>query len=155
LRDRAWFAPLPPTQGGRRPAIPDLWERARAFFGRMGRQVTDTFGTMRILSMRAILRRKEKRELMHLLLPAQKLARLCIVIEAATWLVMTPEGRKLLRETPKQSPPEQTRIPFQPTNTHVVSVPYPGWNTIARHRRPEPPLPAPNPEPEKDRFDPA
>ncbi len=145
---RPYYAPLPPAENGRLAPVPALWDRACEFMAQLMRHV----GATRDVARRWHIRRRDRREVMKLLSPVEKLVRCCLIIQAATWLLMTPEGRRMVREVPKQQPPEP-RKPFQKVQPHRITIPHPGWNTIAQMWRPETP-PPPKPEP-KDKSDPA
>lgn len=99
-----------------RPAprdTPSLWQRAKDMFGVMiekARAIAD-------LARRHHLSRQERREILIRLKPVEKLTRQLLIAEAATFLLMTPEGMKLRREarilalparTPSQPPPRKT-----------------------------------------------
>lgn len=85
-KPRSW----PPTSH----PVPTLWERARALFD----ATVSTIGSAFALAYRQSLRRTERRELLIRLAPVEKLVRTLLIIEAITFLLMTPEGRRLRRE---------------------------------------------------------
>lgn len=51
-------------------------------------------------------------DLMRRLVPLEHLVRLPVMVEAITFLIMTPEGRRRLRETPKTPFPEPRVAPL-------------------------------------------
>jgi hypothetical protein len=80
-----------------RPAprdTPSLWSRAKAMFGVM----LDKARTVTQLAVRWRLSRTERREILTRLKPVEKLTRQLIIAEAATFLLMTPDGMKLRRD---------------------------------------------------------
>ncbi len=86
--------PNPPSSGAapRLLSIPDLWERARVLFARLierGRAPR--------------LGREQRREILDWLHPVEGLVRTVLVAKAITWLMMTPQGRALMRPAPKAS----------------------------------------------------
>ena len=56
-----------------------------------------------------------------------------LMIEAITFLLMTPEGAKLRRETPKCTPPTPP-APKPKSAPHKITIAMPGWHTIAALR---------------------
>ena len=120
LRPRSW----PPT----RHDMPTLWERAKAMFAAMLAAITSVAD----LTRRACFRRKERRALATRLVPVEKLVRMLMMTEAATFLLMTPEGRRLREETPKIEPPAPPPPPVGvPRPSHQTRILMPGWQTIA------------------------
>jgi len=111
-KPRSW----PPTNH----PVPTLWERAQALFAVM----LATIGSIAELAARHALRRKERRELLIRLKPVEAIVRTLLLIEAVTYLLMTPSGQKLLRtakpcripEPPAPPPPPQSpaRTAFTP-----------------------------------------
>ncbi len=93
-----------------RPAprdTPTLWQRAREMFGVM----LERARTVTQLIVRHRLSRTERREILTRLKPVEKLTRELIITEAATFLLMTPDGMKLRREArimalPAREPPK-------------------------------------------------
>jgi hypothetical protein len=75
-------------------ALPDLWYRARELF----RHTLDTIGSALRLAWRQTLTRTERSELLIRLVPVEKIIRTLLVVEALTFLLMTPEGAKMRRE---------------------------------------------------------
>jgi hypothetical protein len=127
--------PLPVTEGGRLPSITVLWERAKMMFERVLKHAGSAAG----FSSRATVTRRDKTELLGWLQPVERTVRSCLIVKAVNFLLMTVEGRKLMRETPKDPMPERPQ-PEQslqpgPNSVGVTVIPYPGWNTIAQHRR--------------------
>ncbi len=121
--------PLPAALGGRLPAIPQLWERAKIMFARVIGHIGSTSG----LSRRWRLSRAEKKEVLGWLEPVEKLARSCLLVRALGFLMMTPEGRRLMRETPKMAMPAAPHE--RPAPVSKTIIPMPGWHTIAQNRR--------------------
>jgi hypothetical protein len=119
--------PLPAAIGGKLPPIPQLWERAKLFFSRVINHIGSTSG----FSRRWRLRRPDKSEILGWLEPAEKLARACILTRAFNFLLMTPEGRRLVRETPKMAMPE----PAKPASTLPRITRIPIWHTHAPYAR--------------------
>lgn len=93
-----------------RPAprdTPALWARAKAMFGGLMEKAR----TVTQLALRWRLARAERGEIITRLKPVEKLTRQLLVAEAATFLLMTPEGMKLRREAriialPVRAPPK-------------------------------------------------
>jgi hypothetical protein len=107
-RDRAYERlflpydpPLPPCSGARLPSIPCLWERARMMFGRVLKHI----GSTASLARRWRLTRTEKKDVLAWLEPVEQLTRACLIVKAIAFLLMTPEGRRLMREPPKRPDP--------------------------------------------------
>jgi hypothetical protein len=88
---------LPPTLGGALPDIPAIWARARTFFAR----VIDHIGSIHAFSRRPVLKRDERTNLLDRLKPVERIVRAALVIRALAFLLMTPEGVKLRRDTQK------------------------------------------------------
>jgi hypothetical protein len=122
--------PLPAAVGGALPSIPQLWERAKVMFGR----VISHIGSTADLSKRWRLTRTQKKEVLGWLEPVEKLARSCLLVRAFSFLLMTPEGRRLMRETPKMAMPEPAKPPAR-GNPFSTKIPMPGWHTIAQNQR--------------------
>jgi hypothetical protein len=121
--------PLPAAIGGALPSIPQLWERAKVMFAR----VITHIGSTADFSKRWRLTRIQKKEVLGWLEPVEKLARSCLLVRAFNFLMMTPQGQKLLRETPKIEMPKPPAP--QPAPTHKTTIPMPGWHTIAQNQR--------------------
>jgi hypothetical protein len=122
------YDPPPPAAiGGRLPSIPQLWERAKVYFSRVITQI----GSTASFSRRMRLTRSEKKEVLGWLEPVEKLARSCLLVRAFSFLMMTPEGRKLMRETPKMPMPEPKRTDSTPPRITRIPI----WNTHAPHAR--------------------
>lgn len=131
--------PHPPASGAERArlSIPDLWERARALFARL----VEVAGAPNQLRARR-LGRDQRRDILDWLHPVESLVRNVLVAKAITFLLMTPQGRALMRPAPKAS----ASLRHQPEGTtRIVSIPHPGWHTIAQPYRPPPPPPPPPP----------
>lgn len=109
-KPRSW----PPTNH----PVPVLWERAQALFAAM----LATIGSIARLAARPALRRAERRALLIRLKPVEAIVRVLLIIEAVTWLLMTPSGQKRLRAArpcaipqppaPPPSPPSRARAAF-------------------------------------------
>jgi hypothetical protein len=123
--------PPPPAIGGQLPSIPLLWERTKLFFAR----VIGHIGSTSALSKRWRLSRDEKQLVLGWLEPVEKLARSCLLVRAFNFLMMTPEGRRLMRETPKMAMPSPPNPPGQKSNPYSTKVLMPGWHTIAQNWR--------------------
>lgn len=98
----------PPTSH----SVPTLWERARTLFD----ATVSTVGSAFALAYRQSFRRNERRELLIRLAPIEKLVRTLLVIEAITWLLMTPEGLRMRRAAractiPTARPQSSSRSP--------------------------------------------
>src|SRR5262245_2728219 len=86
--------PIAPPAGGKLPSIPQLWDRAKVMFAR----VIDHIGSTARFSQRFRLTRTDKKQVLGWLEPVEKLARSCLIVRAFSFLMMTPQGMKLLRE---------------------------------------------------------
>jgi hypothetical protein len=121
------YDPPPPAEGGRLPPPPSLWQRARDFLAGL---------TARIAPLSAFAARTldaaEQRDLLDRLEPIEKLVRALLILRAVTFLLMTPDGRRLMRDTPKSPAPEKP-LPPGARDSHVLTIPHPGWSTIAQH----------------------
>jgi hypothetical protein len=96
----------PPT----RFAIPQLWDRARTMF----KAVFHIIGTTAALATWWKVPADMRSGLLCRLVPIEKIARLLITVEAITFLIMTPEGRRLMRETPAMAVPDpRARLSLQ------------------------------------------
>lgn len=84
------------------------------------------------ISNRLDFTRRQRRAFLAHLAPVEKLVRILMIVEAATFLLMTPEGHKLRTETPKVAPPAPPH-PVGPAKQHQPStrIRMPGWQTIA------------------------
>lgn len=80
---------------------------------------------------RARFARKQRRDLLARLAPVEKLVRMLMMIEAATFLLMTPEGRRLRAETPKITPPAPPAPVAAAKPAFATRILMPGWQTIA------------------------
>jgi hypothetical protein len=120
--------PLAAAIGGALPSIPSLWDRAKVFFERVIKEI----GSAADFSKRWKVSRKERREVLGWLEPVESLVRSCLIVKAIAFLLMTPEGRKLMRDTPKMPMPEWPKP--KTSDNHIVTIPHPGWSTIAAHR---------------------
>ena len=133
-------------------SIPELWTRARAMFSVLMREVTSAA----TLARKRKLARPERTSILCRLVPVEKIVRSLLVTEALIYLLMTPEGRKLLKTTPKRALPSPPPPVGVKKHTHKVTIPMPGWQTIAalqpridpRIVAPEPPAPADQSAPE-------
>ena len=124
----------------------------------MFQSLHDKVGAAAAVAARRRFDRDDRREVLSWLEPVELLVRQLLFAQALTYLLMTPEGQKLRRETPRPPPPGPP-APAQPT-TRTIRIPYPGWRTIAQHWRPEPepppePAPVPKCRPLRDLADPA
>jgi hypothetical protein len=128
------------STNGPLPSIPELWDLAKRMFQNLHAKV----GAATAVAARRRFDRSERREVLSWLEPVGLLVRNLLFAQALTYLLMTPEGRKLRQETPR-TPPPGPPAPVQPT-TRSIRIPYPGWHTIAQHWRPEP-EPPPEPAP--------
>jgi hypothetical protein len=142
------------STNGPLPSIPELWVIAKRMFQTLHEKV----GAATAIAARGRFGRSDRREVLSWLEPVELLVRNLLFAQALTYLLMTPEGRKLRQETPR-TPPPGPPAPAQPT-TGSIRIPYPGWQTIAQHWRPEPePPPQPAPvsksSPLRDLTDPA
>ena len=107
-----------------RPAprdTPSLWQRAKDMFGVM----IETARTIAGLALRHRLSREERRDILIRLKPVEKLTRELLFAEAATFLLMTPEGMKLRREAritplPVRTPPQTPTKPPPPRGALVT-----------------------------------
>jgi hypothetical protein len=146
-----WYPPLPNTQGGKLPDIPALWERAKEMLARALTQIPSA----RAIAARFRMSRKARREFREWIEPVERLARSCIIAKAAIFLMMTPEGRKLMRDTPKTDEPASKTIAASSRATHKLSIPHPGWHTIAQPWRPEQQQQQQQEQPPADPVDPS
>lgn len=129
----------PPAPGAERRllSLPDLWDRARVLFARL----VEVAGAPDQLRARR-LGRDQRRDVLDWLHPVESLVRKVLVAKAITFLLMTPQGRAMMRPAPKTS----ASLRHQPEGTtRIVSIPHPGWHTIAQPYRPPPPPPPPPP----------
>lgn len=120
------YNPPPPAEGARLPSPPALWRRARDLLAAL----TAHIGQLTVFARRT-LSLDGKREVLGWLEPLEKQVRASLILRALNFLLMTPAGRRLMRETPRSPPP---RKPQPPTATGVLTIPSPGWSTIAQHR---------------------
>lgn len=128
-------------------AIPQLWERVKAMFAVLMREVQSTAA----LAQRWKLAHAPRRAILCRLVPLEKIVRALLVTEAITYLLMTPQGLKLLASTPKITPP----LPPSTKGPQKTTIPMPGWHTIAALQpRIDPRIVQPEPQP-KDKTDPA
>jgi hypothetical protein len=135
------LTPRPRTRG--RFSIPDLWEKAKAMFARM---IEVAGGEDRVRGQRR-LTRKQRYEILGWLEPVEKLARAVLLVRALTHLLMTPEGRRLMKETPKQAPWKEEAPQPPPGSVRSTRIPHPGWHTIWQKPCLAPPPPPPPPRP--------
>ncbi|MDP3495055.1 MAG: hypothetical protein Q8R82_18235 [Hyphomonadaceae bacterium] len=140
--------PWPPTT----LSIPDLWTRAKAMFGVLMREVK----SVATLARTRHLSRRQRTDILCRLVPVEKIVRSLLVTEALIYLLMTPEGRRLLANTPKMPMPDAPPPVGVKKNSHKITISMPGWQTIAalqpridpRIVAPEPITPAEQPVPE-------
>ncbi len=116
MRPASW----PPTKHD----VPTLWERAKAMFA----SVVKAAGSARQLAQRYRFTRSARAEIVNRLKPVEKIVRILLMIEAATFLLMTPEGARMRREAKLAAPPASPAPPARPHSTRIVM---PGWHTIA------------------------
>jgi hypothetical protein len=137
----------PPTKF----SIPELWTRARALFGVLMREVQ----SVATLRAQPNMRRKQRTDILCRLVPVEKLVRSLLVTEAIIYLLMTPQGRKLLATTPKIALPEPPPpVGQKKAAPHKTTIPMPGWHTIAALLpRVDPRVTAPEPPPPLDLND--
>lgn len=114
----------PPTWPPTRDDVPTLWERAKAMFA----GVLKFAGAARELALRYRFTRRDRAEIEGRLKPVEKIVRILLMIEAATFLLMTPEGARMLRAAKPETPPPP---PAPPTAPHATRILMPGWHTIA------------------------
>ena len=76
------------------PALPDLWAEAKRL---LARALAHT-GAAQEIARKAHLSRSSRREIVLWIEPVEKMVRGVIAARAVIHLLMTPEGRKLLRE---------------------------------------------------------
>jgi hypothetical protein len=144
--DRTWF-----SEPGKRTNLTNLWCAARHMYERITTRITPAAE----LARRIRFGHRERRDLLNWLVPIEKLVRAILVTRAITYLLMTVQARKLLRDTPKVAPPEPPKPPPRPNPNRIV-MPHPGWHTIWQSPS-RTPAPAPEERPEappKSPFDP-
>jgi hypothetical protein len=129
------LASRPLTRG--RFSIPDLWEKTKAMFARM----IETAGGEDSVRAQRRFTRTQRYEILGWLEPVEKLARAVLLVRALTHLLMTPEGRRLMKETPRQAPAPT----HGPGSTRSTRIPHPGWHTIWQKPCLAPPPPPPPP----------
>jgi hypothetical protein len=81
------------------------------------------------------LARKERRELLGWLEPVETLARSCLIVRAFAFLLMTPQGRKLLQDAPRIEMPTPPHQLAAQNARRGLKIPMPGWHTIASNWR--------------------
>lgn len=118
--------PPPPADGGRLPPPPSLWQRAQGFLASLAAQFTALANPHLPEARHEALARLE---------PLEKLVRALLIVRAVTFLLMTPNGRRLMRETPK-SPFPQKPTPPSKRDSYILTIPQPAWSTIAQHQAP-------------------
>lgn len=109
---------------------PTLWERAKAMLARLLNAVTSAAD----LVERAWIPRRERRDILAHLAPLEWLVRTLLVVEATTYLLMTPQGARLRATTPKvdaPAPPAPVGVRKPAFSTRILM---PGWHTIAALR---------------------
>ena len=107
-------------------ALPDLWTRAKALFVVLMREVKSVAGLARTRH----LTYRQRTDILCRLVPIEKIVRSLLMTEALIFLLMTPQGRRMLATTPKKPPPSPPPVGVK-KNTHKITIPMPGWNTIA------------------------
>lgn len=148
--------PITLADAWQRPrATPVLWDSAAAMLG----VVLTRFGQPADIARQGGAPRSWLRMVNLWLRPVERLVRMLLICRAATYLLMTAEGARLLRESPKPPLPPSRAAPEPapprrpPAHT---SIPYPGLATLARHWRPEPapqPVSPPRDQPAGDPAD--
>jgi hypothetical protein len=120
--ERSMMRPIrwPPTTHD----VPTLWERAKALLA----AAVETIGSAARLAQRYRFRNADARALNARLRPVEKIVRTLLMIEAATFLLMTPEGARMRREAKLVTPPSPPAPPAAPHSRRIVM---PGWHTIA------------------------
>lgn len=117
----------PPTQLD----VSSLWQRAKAMFAAL----TDTIASAASLFQRLRFTRTERQKLAARLVPVEQFVRILMIMEAAPFLLMSPEGRRLREDTPKIDPPAPPRPTALPVGVakpaHSTRIETAGWNTIA------------------------
>ena len=93
MRPASW----PPT----RHDVPSLWERAKAMFADMLKAA----GSARRLAQRYRFTRTARAEIESRLEPVEKIVRILLMVEAAIFLLMTPEGARMRRAAKVVAPP--------------------------------------------------
>ena len=124
------------------PALPDLWAEAKRL---LARALAHT-GAAQEIARKAHLSRSSRREIVLWIEPVEKMVRGVIAARAVIHLLMTPEGRKLLREARRDYAPEPDPEPPppKPASPSRRIIPHPGWHTIWQPPpRPAPTLPSP------------
>lgn len=145
LKHRLWMRPyiqIVHRAGADLPDLPSVWDSARKMFADLMGRVGST-ASMAKRRMRQV----DRFELMLWLKPVEDLVRSWLITRAVTWLLMSDAGRKLIRD-------KLEKLRRRP---HKITIPYPGWHTIARHWRPEPepePQAAPAEAEPRDRTNP-
>ncbi len=133
-----------------RAALPRLWENVKSVFA----------GFLELLPHREIqaaqiaagreptpvrLPREEREGLREMLHLVEQQVRAHIIVQALTFLMMTPKGQAMLRAAPRF-------MPLQPRPRRSTIIPHPGRHTIAQRWRGEPgrrrPEPQSEPQPE-------
>ena len=118
-------------------SIPFLWELALTLLA----AVLAFTGQPADLAARRTANRKWLRLADRWLKPVERLVRMLLICRAATHLAMTPEGRELLLRRPNDLPPPPAPVAPPPPRRPParLSVPYPGFASIAQHWRPKSP----------------
>jgi hypothetical protein len=129
------------------PSIPHLWAEAKRLFARALANV----GEPREIARRENLSRTMRREIVLWVEPVEKMVRGLIAAKAVIHLLMTPEGRKLLREAKRSYPEPEPEIeaprPRPGSTVRTIRIPHPGWHTIWQPPQKPAPLPPPAPLP--------
>ena len=142
------------------PSLPDLWSEARRMFTR----AIAGAGEPKDIARAEPLTRKTRREVLAWFLPVSTIVRRLVIAKAVIHLLMTPQGRKLMRDARLKPAPPAPEPPSPAKAPHKITIPSPGWHTIYQHVRPMPPptpcraetpAEAPAEAPAEDCFDPA
>lgn len=101
--------PLPPPEDPsvKTLSLPELWGRVRGFLAR----VQDEAGSVGRLREQGFFGAEDRQEIEGWLKPVERLVRIVLIAQAVIRLLMTPDGRKLLRETPKAMPERRRPAP--------------------------------------------
>lgn len=133
----------PPDQPPQRWTAPALWARARQFIAAMFADNTSAHA----LISRPRLAMRERNAILNWLLPAERLVRQLLLTDAITFLLMTPEGRRLRRNARPITPPAPPPPPPPPFGTtRMLTIPLNA--NLAKHvsYRPKP-IPRPPADP--------
>lgn len=117
-KPRSW----PPTTHD----APTLWSRARQLCS----EVADFVRTAASLAQRWRIARRDRRDILIRLAPVEALTRSLLLVEAVTFL-LTPEGQRLRAATPQIEPPQPPSPAAVAKPVRKITIPMPGWHTIA------------------------